>query len=144
MKFTKHIHVLHLLSQIPAPKMERVGNALWASNVAMTQEQAAEAWDHMFTYIHAHFPVPLTSCAPYDAQFTVAEKNEVLDCREMLQMNATEFMDKLATLPPYFTDVIFPVAIGRYMIRDLAMPINHRKLTTFQEFHKRYSTMILA
>ena len=51
MKFTKHIHVLHLLSQIPAPVMGRVNNRMWDSNVAMTQDEAQNAWDHMFTYI---------------------------------------------------------------------------------------------
>ena len=62
----------------------------------------------------------------------------------MLRMNATEFMDKLATLPPYFSEVIFPVSVARYMLRELQIPLNHRKLATFGEFHKRYGTMILA
>ena len=131
MQFTKHIHVLHLLSTIPVGKD------------ACTAEEAVAAWDHMFDYIHNHWAKPLTAAGQVNA-FTAGEMSEVVGCRELLQMSAEEITEKLSTRPPYFTESLFPVAVARYMLRELAIPLNHRLITTFSEFRSRYGRMILA
>ena len=146
MKFTKHIHVLHLLSQIPAPSRKKPENYYLTSPV--TQQEAIDCWDHLFHYIHTHWASPLTAAETRELEwknrFTVGEKEEIVDCQRMLEMSTKELEEKLATLPPYFTESLFPVAIARYLLRDLCLPINHRGCKTFAEFHSRYGTMISA
>jgi hypothetical protein len=162
MRFTKHIHVLHLLSQIPEQEMEyylrdackyteagRVGPYVnRRRKEVMTSEEAVAAFDHLFHYIHTNWQQPVTA-NPVDTQLltfpqmTAANKHEYIDCREMLRMKQEEFVAKLESLPPHFQEYLFPVAVARYMLRELAMPINHRKSTQFREFHRRYGNMIL-
>jgi hypothetical protein len=148
MKFVKHIHVLNLLSTIPPYQ----GHG-W-ENKNMTPEQATDCWDHLFEYIHSRWARPASadlvketgwSWYTKDTKGWTAEQvNEMLDCRAMLDMNSADLEEKLESLPPYFREEIFPVAVGRYLLRDLRIPMNHRKTKTFTEFHHRYGAMILA
>lgn len=142
MLFTKHIHVLHLLSTIPAPIVTEVNGQI-RRLPSVTEDQANTAWDILFDYIHAHWQKPLSSGDRLNITRTVAMQTEGFDCRAMLMMNTKEFQEKLATLPPYFTEVVFPIAVARYLLRELCLPLHHRKIRTFKEFHDRYGYMIL-
>jgi hypothetical protein len=53
-------------------------------------------------------------------------------------------IEAIRAIPPVISEVVFPVAIARFLLRDHCMPLNHKKLATFAEFHKRYATMILS
>lgn len=143
MLFTKHIHVLHLISTIPGPKKILV-NGYMQNTDSMTKDEANTAWDILFDYIHRHWETPLSYGNRYGRSASAAEQAEVLDCQAMLDMDTKNLEEKLATLPPYFTEVVFPVAVARYILRDLQMPFNHRNCRTFKEFHDRYGYMILA
>ena len=134
MQFTKHIHVLHLLSTIPATDT--------SGRSPVSVKDATDAFDHLFSYIHAHWVKPMSS--GYMAAPTAVEKQEFIDCRTMLDMNHEELTAKLETLPPYFREEIFPVAIARYMLRDLRLKVDHRWSSVFMEFHSRYGNMILS
>jgi hypothetical protein len=145
MQFTKHIHVLHLLSTMPAPVLTEhvAGNKQWqTSKSPISLEDAVACWDHMFTYIHEHWAKPMS--AGNRRITTSAEQSEYVDCYAMLRMPHDELVAKLESLPPYFREEIFPVAVGRYLLRDLQLPLDHRKATTFLEFHSRYGSMILG
>lgn len=157
MKFAKHIHVLHLLSTVPAPGWkynwreaypyeQKVGPHYVMQRIqVMTTEEANAAWDHLFTYIFADWGEP-QSAMGQDLKYTyvtAAGRTETLDCQAMLRMPADEVQAKLESLPPYFTESVFPVAVGRYLLRELSIPMNHRQTTTFSEFHRRYGRMIL-
>lgn len=152
MKFVKHIHVLHLLSEIPAVRFELrpspYSNATYSHNVAMTGEEELACWDHIFSYIHSHWADPETASVPCTwpeepERFTVSERAEIMDCRKMLNMGGAELEEHLATLPPYFGESLFPVAVARYLLRDLCINFDHRKSATFKEFHRRYGTMVM-
>jgi hypothetical protein len=145
MKYAKHIHVLGLLASIPrklsiddAPVNRKVGTAI------MTKEEALAVWDHIFTYIHANWASPAAAAATAGHGFSGDQRAEVFDCKETLRMSAAEIEARLETLPPYFTESVFPVAVARFLLRELAIPLNHRDTVTFREFHDRYGTMILA
>jgi len=156
MRFAKHIHVLNLLSQVPVrtaeyswlePDSWRQGpqRAVHYKD-AMTPEEAIAVWDHIFQYVFTHWAEPQTAMGP-DLKWTyitAGGHEEVLDCQAMLRMKADELTAKLESLPPYFTESVFPVAVGRYLIRELAIPFNHRKSQTFKEFHRMYGRMILS
>ena len=126
MQFTKHIHVLHLLSEIPTREL--------------THSEAVASWDHLFHYIHNHWAKPLTS----EKNFGLEGNQEILDCRSMLNMSSNELVAKLSTLPPYFTESIFPIAVARFLLRDMRLPLRSRDTTTFKEFCSRYSTAVLS
>ena len=133
MQFTKHIHVLHLLSTIPASN---------GSESPVSVKDATDAFDHLFSYIHSHWASPV-SCGIW-GDVTSVVKQEFIDCRTMLDMNHEDLTAKLETLPPYFREEIFPVAVARYMLRDLRLKFDRRWSRTFDEFHNRYGRMILA
>ena len=151
MKYAKHIHVLQLLSTIPTgvkpTRAHTFSNWVWPAG---WEQQCNDAWDHIFAYIHANWAAPDTAIAPgtairdYPRIDTDEGKIAVFDCNAMLMMPHEEFVAKLELLPPYFSEVVFPIAVGRYMLRDLALAINHRTLTTFTEFHNRYGAIILS
>ena len=146
MLFAKYIHVLHLLSTIPAPSAE---DRARYRNTGITSDEATQAWDHLFTYIHERWAAPATAFPrlgkrDYDRKTTAEMMKERLDCKAMLAMSRDELVAHLATLPPYFTEEVFPVAVARYLLRDLRLNFFHRKATTFTEFHRRYGDMILS
>lgn len=157
MRFAKYIHVLNLLSQIPDPVREPVlirrdtsvcgPHIYWRTKNSMTPEQAVDAFDHLFHYMHENFREPVTATPEVGplshVPKTVANQHEYIDCKELLEMKKDEFVAKLESLPPYFLEHTFPVAVARYLLRELAMPINHRLSTQFREFHRRYGNMIL-
>jgi len=134
MKFTKHIHVLHLLSTIPAS--------------GVTAEETAAAWDHLYTYIHAHWPRPMSAATGdrinWNTRWQPEQDQEMIDCEQMLKMKPDELQAKLATLPPFFTEMVFPVAVARYLLRDLKLNVSPSQLSTFNEFHLRYGAMIIC
>ena len=37
----------------------------------------------------------------------------------------------------------FPIAVSRYLLRDLKIPVNFGKSSTFNEFQKRYGCVTL-
>jgi len=141
MQFAKHIHVLHLVSNIPS--FCGVKN-----NGGYTSEQIADGWDHLFGYIHENFPEPesvMLGRITHPVFDTQGKKNEAMNCREMLDgLHNEDFMAKFLSLPPYFTDVVFPAAVAKHLLRYLHYPLDHRKSKTFREFHRRYGGMILA
>ncbi len=113
-------------------------------------QQCNDAWDHLFTYIHANWAVPNTAMKDGECTFDYPTmtsdqgKIAVFDCNMMLRMPHDEFVAKLESLPPYFSEIVFPIAVGRYLLRDLYLPIQHRDLKTFSEFHNRYGRIILT
>ena len=133
MQFKKHIHVLYLLSEIPTGKV--------------IEDEACDCWDHIFYYIHEHWAPPMSAKGNVEYRATTAEQTEYLDCKTMLLMSAKELSDKLESLPPYFTESLFPVAVARHLLRwngPHGLNISPRTLRTFDEFHRRYARMILA
>lgn len=139
MQFTKHIHVLHLLSTIPAPAPTGEHGFIRSP---VSSEDAIACWDHLFSYIHDHWAKPMS--ASIIGRETSVHMAEYVDCQTMLRMGHDELVAKLESLPPYFREEIFPVAVARYLLRDMCLPINHRLSTTFAVFHTRYGNMILA
>lgn len=142
-KFAKHLHVLNLLTEIPAPEMVTNGYM----RCPCTQEEATACWDHLFDYIHANWVEPDSTMEVggiCEFRFSAQGLKDVADCNKMLRMPKEEFVARLESLPPYFSEVIFPVAVGRFLLREIGLPLDHRKTTTFREFHRRYANIILA
>lgn len=141
--FAKHIHVLHLLSTLPRPiEVDR-----YVRKSPVTPQQAVDAWDHMFTYIHANWEIPESYITGWVDKVPTDVRNEVhaavKECDSLLMMPKEEFVAKLASLPTFFSEYCFPIAVARFMLRDAGIYLNHRA-KTFTEFHNRYGYIILA
>lgn len=148
MKFAKHIHVLHLLSQVPAPTYRPGYQGALHYGSPVTDAEGMACFDHIFYYIFEHWAKPETAiadnaCIDFGARHTASEQTEIMDCGAMLKMDTKELVGRLALLPPYFSESVFPVAVARYLLRDLRLPFTPRGSTTFREFHNRYGTMVL-
>ena len=50
---------------------------------------------------------------------------------------------ELRKIPPTVMETAWPLAMVKIILRDHAMPINHRRLKTFGRFHDRYGFLIL-
>jgi len=139
MRFAKHIHVLQLLSTVPDYAVEKI-----------TVQQASDCWDHLYTYIHANWAPPVSAMVDGRQEwesFADTKRNEIIDCRNMMKMSYEELEEKLQTLPPYFLEHIFPVAVARYLLAAIGgkcIPLDHRRTTTYGEFHNRYGYMVLG
>jgi len=100
--FAKHIHVLHLLSTLPRPTEDH-----YVRKSPLTPQQAVEAWDHIFTYIHANWEIPKSYITGWVDKVPTDIRNEVCaavkECSSLLMMSKEEFVAKVASLPPFFS-----------------------------------------
>lgn len=113
-------------------------------------EDAAARWDCLYDYIHENFDAPASSYSNQTFFALKGEKpkevkQEIEECREMLRNHgAEELIARIEAIPPEYSDMIFPVAIARYLLRDCRVPIHPNMVKTFNEFHQRYGPMILG
>ena len=140
--YAKYIETLRLMTEVVG-----VGN---------NDELINPAWDQLYTFIHANFPVPKSSVKNFDdatthqtikfCYETSTGMEEINECFDMLVGNHSqeEILQRLGSMPPGYSDEIFPVAIARFLLRYQNVRVDHRKLTTFDEFHVRYGAMIFG
>lgn len=106
-----------------------------------------QAWDNCFNFIFANFAWPETGMKDGGVINYNAKHPEMAMVRPLIdgtyKTGSAEMEAVMRSIPPVLLDEIWPVGIGRFLLRDQQMPINHRLLFTFLEFHNRYGTMIL-
>ena len=140
--FPHHVYILDILALCGAARLyqERykvVNNKhVRIDTDSMSPTCAVDIFDHALEYMHEHFPRPEKT----DEVF----KMDVNDCNALLCMPMDEFVAKLKTLPPYFRDTLFPIAVARYILREAWMPVDHRKMQQWREFHNRYGAIVLS
>ena len=111
-----------------------------------------KAWDELYEFIYPNFDSPVSA---HKEVTELADKklieNEIQECQDMLRIGDMDvILEKIKALPPEFTDMVFPVAIARFLLcigwddRRGKIAIAPAKLTTFDEFHKRYGKMIIS
>lgn len=103
-------------------------------------------WDACFDFVFANFAKPQTANSDNELNFRFTTGHPEFDLVRPL-FNGTykgdEFERMLRSIPPKFSEEIFPVAVFRYLISDLMLPLNHLHLNGFSEYHKLYSPMHL-
>ena len=142
MQFTKHLHVLHLISTIPVPALKATNYGTYWSPSPVLPKDATAIWDQLFTYIHAHWARPMSDTIV--GKPTSTDMKEFIDCQDMFFMTRDELIVKLQNLPPYFREEIFPVAVARYLLLNLDLQLRPKKSTTFEEFAARYENMVTS
>lgn len=113
--------------------------------------EACARWDELYTFVHDNFVRPNSyhEFGEYKRTATWAHENpeaqqDIADTYELLcKHKKDEVLARLMTVPPEYRDVVFPVAIARYLLAYQNVPIWPNKTTTFNEFHHRYAVMIV-
>jgi hypothetical protein len=115
--------------------------------------EACARWDELYTFIYANFERPNTyrefGEVKYKTMATWAHENpdaqqDIFDTYELLcEHKQDEVLSRLTKVPPEYRDVVFPVAIARYLLAYKKAAIDVQMLTTFEEFHNRYGVMVI-
>ena len=143
MQFAKHIHVLHLLSTIPTPEWGKDANGnRQCSNISY--EEGTMYMDEITSYMLANWTAPPSTSGFYNPEQSTAHIALVKDCDTLLKMCSEDFCKQLKALPPQISETLFPVAVWRYLTREIMLPINHRTSTTFVEFNNRYKPIVVS
>jgi len=101
-------------------------------------------WDILFDYVFANFAKPDTAMVDDLWEKWSADHPEVSVTQKTILLCGCEEMERLLySMPPELAEQVFPVGIARYLLRDIRLPLNHRRLRTFKQFHDWYGPMIL-
>lgn len=123
--YTKYITALKMMDEVIA--------------VGQDSEQCLPKWDELFVYIYANFAAPVRGAEGYDV------KADYDLCRPVIDGTYRENMEEvIRSIPPVLLDIVWPVGIARFLLRECRVEFEHRKSTTFTEFRTRYGYMILG
>jgi len=119
----------------------------WTGQTSASMHPCHQAWDDCFNFIYANFVRPETSI-PSNGKLDYNMKHPEIDMvRPIIDgtypSGGPEMEAVLRGIPPVLLDQIWPVAVARFLLRDKRLPLSHRWLFTFKEFHERYGNMIL-
>lgn len=107
-----------------------------------------QAWDDCFNFIFANFAWPETGQKNGEGCNWDTKHREVEMVRPLIdgtyRAGGPEMEAIMRSIPPVLLDEVWPVGIARFLLRDQRLPLNHRWLFTFKEFHERYGNMILS
>jgi transcriptional regulator of heat shock response len=109
--------------------------------------ECTKRWDELYDFAHANFPRPESADVHYyDESFvlTDATKQDIQDVYELLRNHKQdEVLARLMSIAPGYRDVIFPVAIARYLLCYCDIPVYVAYSHTFTEFHHRYGYIVI-
>ena len=139
MRFEKHVHVLNMINRI------RRESTAFSDTVdrELCYQFGNRVLDELIDYQFAHWPIP-DSVEINGRRSIDIDRENIKLCDAMLNMRQEEFEEKMETLPPFFTEYIFPIAAVRYLFRELQLCINHRTSRNFEEFERRYGGVVLG
>jgi hypothetical protein len=119
-------------------------------------EDVHAAWDELYTFIYANFPKPETSSdtwhvsCPSGYQDKHTSRKDPIDHVEgqdmvlMFKQDREQIIERLRSIPPVILAATFPVWVARYLLRFAKVPVDAARITTFNEFYRRYGNMILS
>lgn len=140
MAYEKYTRVIELMNLVPVFDYSEPG-----SLTEDKLEATHKAWDELYEFIYPNFPEPASAgpLTKYDV-LSAEGKEEVNGVYELLTKHKQdELLARLLKLPPDYVDVIFPVAIARYLLCYKQLSIGIKKLKTWTEFNRRYANSIL-
>lgn len=126
------IDALRLYDEFLAAGAKSAGRKAFTGTLDQAlNDEMHHAFDRMFEHIFATFKHEKT-------------EETFLVVRDMLRGENPIDEAKLRKVPPVVIESAWPVAMVKIILRDRAMPINHRQLKTFKRFHDTYGDYILS
>ena len=115
--------------------MDRYETSLALMNTVITRDKPGktilQAWDDLYRFIHENFECPKNYLV------------EINDVAEFFLHSRDEILRRLREKPPEYSEQLFPIAIARHLLRDCGIDINLNNSTTFDEFYRRYGSIII-
>lgn len=141
--YEKYITALQLMDNVVATKVTPGYGPNGIANRYRNLHPTHVAWDICFNFIFENFRKPETALV---GGFPPIDKHREIDlASELIYRNSQliEFEKILRAIPPVLSEEIFPVAVFRYLMHDMEIVINHRKLNTISQCLQWYSTMLM-
>ena len=121
--YTKYVEALKMMDEVIA--------------ISQDETQCIAKWDELFVYIYANFAAPVRG-EPHN----IATDYNL--CRPVIDGTYRENMEEIIrSIPPVLLDIVWPVGIARFLLRECRVRFSYKLATTFHEFADRYSYMIL-
>jgi hypothetical protein len=119
---------------------------LQASSSKDDQKSRHAKWDELFDYIHVNFQIP--DSAGFTVRSNVRDYQHEYDlCKPFINRTypspSKELGELIRSIPPVILEVVWPVAIVRFLLRDGRIMCSHHS-KGFVKFANRYGTMILS
>ena len=122
--YQKHIDALRMADELIAmSKMEEMHSM---------KAQFHKSVDDLLNHMHDTFDAPA---------FSIENKKLM---QTVLANYRTDGISAIRRVPPTIVDAIWPVMMMKMLLCDYRLPIDHRKLTAFREFHNRYGELIVS
>jgi hypothetical protein len=146
--YEKYITALQLMDAAVATKSAIKPEAGWGETEGVRNHHPCVfAWDACFDFVFANFAKPQTAADSGSVRVDIRHL-EVSLVRPLIdgtyETRGQQIEEVLRSIPPKLAEEIFPVGVGRYLLRDAALPFDHRKSRTFSQFHNWYGSMILS
>lgn len=137
--------------------MEKYTKAIKLMNAVNSESvDVCKQWDKLYKFLHANFPVPTASykvnpdlnSSEIKKLISDDDKKYINECTQLLRVDKSDdVLAKITKLPPEYSDLIFPVAIARYLLaykKVYNIPnFSINNLKTFSEFHARYGILVV-
>lgn len=92
-------------------------------------------------YFHQNFADPTVMYANHESDTFHRLCDDV---NKMLKYPSNAMFELMVkSIPPAFASLVFPIAVMRYILRDLKVDINPKKCTGFRLFFEAYGVIIL-
>jgi len=151
-EFEKYTRAIELMNAVPGdvccphdPECDSECDLVKANRM-----ETQARWDELYTFIFANFERPSTyhdyddpdQRVKYDKVAKWADENTethqyMFDAYAMLRHQQDEMLERLTKVPPGYSDAVFPMAIGRYLMAHKKIRCFPRELTNFTEFANR-------
>jgi hypothetical protein len=151
-KYTRSIELMNAVADVSDNNpINREDKDSQATKDAL--DKITPSWDNLFAYIFTEFPAPATydmlePGETLDQKISQASEQTLEYIREMTALlrehTQAELLTRLTVIPPEYTDIVFPVAIARYLLGYKSVPLSAARSKTFSNFHHRYSFLIYA
>lgn len=112
------------------------------------QTAQTEAWDNLYTFAFENFPVPV-SAGEYTGGKSVkfpqaGDSPEIDDLfrRAKSMMKEMSQLKEKSDLASY-GEVLYPFAVGYYLVLIVRMNLNAEMSKTYPEFNRRYGNLVL-
>jgi hypothetical protein len=132
--YQKYVDALRLMDQVlslntaPSYSYKR---ATW-SELSEANDRFHEKIDELMEFVYANWAVPKRN------------KENLKAVEDLLYLSDKEKQPNIRSIPPEVIEEIWPILLVKTLLRDYQLPINHRKMKSFQHFHDTYGWFILG
>jgi hypothetical protein len=111
--------------------------------------QIDKQYDDILGYLFLNWPSPPSRITNKDEallakfEFTKEEQEAVDIFNSTTGVPDPYYFDKLSAYdPPYYSELLYPIMVSRYLLRELRLLSSYHGVPNFDEFYSRYARII--